>query len=60
MRFKITVEITDAVLGRFNYTFEYSFDANSNVFGRVIEFRNHIHKTFPGCEYTLISAKQLA
>lgn len=35
------------------------FDNDSNVFGRVLAYREYMKKTFPECEYRLIKARQV-
>ena len=35
------------------------FRDDSNVFGRALEYRQYMRQTFPGCEFELISAKEV-
>lgn len=59
MKFRIRSEIHVPGIGWMGHTHEQEFDDDSNVFGRVYEYRQYIYKTFPGCDYKLISAKQV-
>jgi len=40
-------------------TYIEEFDDNENVFGRILKYHERMYKTFPGCEFKLISAKEL-
>ena len=35
------------------------FSADSNVFGRALEYREYMHRTFPKCEFRLLGAEQV-
>ena len=38
---------------------DQDFDDDSNVFGRVYDYRQYMKGTFPGCEFRLLSAKEV-
>lgn len=59
MKFEIKTEIRMPKVGKMIYEHEQEFADGCNVFARVSEYREHIYKTFPGCDYALISAKQI-
>ena len=59
MTFRIECEVMIPTVGKSHYTTELEFDDDSNEFGRVLDFRNHMKKMFPECEYRLIKAKQI-
>lgn len=35
------------------------FDEKENVFGRVLIYHERMRKVFPGCEFELVSAKEV-
>lgn len=59
MKFEITSEVIIPGIGKANHTHTQEFEDNSNVFGRVSEYRKYMHTTFPECEFRLIKAKEL-
>ena len=56
MKFQITTEVYVPRLGKMNHTHVQEFDDDSNVFGRMYEYRQYIYKTFPNCDFKLIKA----
>ena len=52
-------EVNIPRVGKVTHSHELTFDDNENVFGRVLGFREHMHKTFPNYEYKLIEAKEV-
>lgn len=59
MRFKIESEVLVTGIGVLKHTHEQEFEKGSNVFGRVLEYRQYMYKTFPNCRYRLIKAKEI-
>ena len=57
--FHVECDVIIPDVGKSHYATDLEFDDNSNVFGRVLDFRNHMREVFPGCEYKLIKAKQV-
>jgi hypothetical protein len=58
MKFEITSEVIIDGIGKVKHDHEQDFAENSNVFGRVLEYRTYMRNTFPNCEFRLICAKQ--
>ena len=59
MRFKMESEVIVKGIGTIRHTHEQTFESDSNVFGRVLEYRQYMYKTFPNCKYRLIEAKEV-
>ena len=59
MTFRITTEVIIPAIGKFIHEHTQEFSDNSNVFGRVAEYRKYIHEMFPECRYQLISAEEV-
>lgn len=59
MRFMIKSEVLVTGIGKITHTHEQEFEKDSNVFGRVLEYRQYMYKTFPNCRYRLIEAKEI-
>lgn len=58
MRYKIkSIVHVDGI--DMTHTHEQEFDDSSNAFGRVAEYREYMHQTFPGAEWALLEAKQI-
>ena len=60
MKFEIKTEVKIPSVGVTTHKHTQEFADDSNVFGRVIEYREYIRRLFPNCEYKLISAKQIS
>lgn len=58
MVFEIVSEVNIPRVGKVKYTHTQTFDDDSNVFGRVSEYREYMKNKFPNCWYRMITAKQ--
>lgn len=56
--FHIVSRVKVDTIGEIVHTHEQTFSADCNVFGRVLEYRQYMAKTFPDCEYKLIAANE--
>ena len=59
MKFKIKSEVIVEGIGKMTHEHVQKFPDDSNVFGRVYDYRQYMYKTFPKCEYKLIEAKEV-
>ena len=59
MKFEITSEVTIKGIGKVKHKHEQEFSNDINVFGRALAYRNYMRKTFPNCEFEMISTKQI-
>ena len=59
MKFEIASEVIVNGIGKMRHEHVQDFSEDSNVFGRAFEYREYMRKTFPGCEFKLIKAKQI-
>lgn len=59
MTFVVDCMVNVPGLGWSQYTHRFEFPDDSNVFGRVLEYRKHMEATFPGCEYKIRKAKEV-
>lgn len=59
MKFIIRTEVTVPTVGKFNHEHMQEFADDSNEFGRVLEYREYIHRMFPERNYKLIEAKEV-
>lgn len=57
MKMHHRTEVTIKGLGKAIYEHDQEYADNSNVFERVYEYRQHIYKTFPNCQYRLLESK---
>ena len=46
-------------IGKIKHRHTQEFADDSNVFGRVLEYHQYMHKTFPNCEFKLIKATEV-
>ena len=58
MKFDTVSVVTVPGVGKVTHRQEMTFADDSNVFGRVLEYRQKMAKLFPGCDYELINATQ--
>ena len=56
MIFDIETEVYIEGIGTAKHYHTQEFADDSNEFGRVIEYREYIHRIFPNCDYKLIQA----
>ena len=56
MKYDIVSEVIVEGIGKMKHEHTQVFDDDSNVFGRVLEYHHYMYKTFPKCEFKLISA----
>lgn len=59
MKFKVTSTVTVPGIGNMGYTHEQHFDNDSNVFGRVLEYRQYMQRMFPGCKFKMEKAERM-
>ena len=59
MKFKIRSEVVIEGIGKMKHEHTQEFSDDSNVFGRALEYRQYMYKTFPGCEFRLIKTKEI-
>lgn len=59
MKFKIISEVIINGVGRCKHEHVQEFSEDSNVFGRVLEYRQYMRNTFPRCEFKLIKAERV-
>lgn len=59
MKFQIRSEVRVPGLGVVKHSHEQDFPADSNVFGRVLEYHEYMRRTFPGCEFKLVDTKEV-
>lgn len=55
----VEVQVNVPTVGRITHRGVLVIDDSENVFGRVLLFRQYMQKVFPGCDYNLVSAKQI-
>lgn len=58
MKFQIVSEVIVKGIGKIKHEHTQEFADDSNVFGRSLEYRQYMHKTFPECDFELVSAKK--
>ena len=58
MTFETVSTVTIPGVGKVTHRQDMVFDDDSNVFGRVLEYRQKMRELFPGCDYELVSTKQ--
>ena len=58
MVFNITSEVIVKGIGKMHHRHTQEFADDSNVFGRVLEYHQYMHKTFPKCEFKLIKVER--
>ena len=58
MTFETVSNVTIPGVGKITHRQDIVFDDDTNVFGRVLEYRQKMRELFPGCDFELISAKQ--
>lgn len=59
MKFNIESEVIVPGVGKMKHRHTQEFADDSNVFGRVLEYRQYMYRTFPGCEFRMIKAKEV-
>ena len=59
MTFEVKSEVIIPAVGKLIHEHRQDFPKNSNVFGRVLEYRKYMENVFPGCKYTVISARRV-
>ncbi len=59
MKFKVYSEVIIDGVGKCRHEHIQEFSADSNVFGRALEYREYMHRTFPKCEFRLLGAEQV-
>ena len=59
MKFRIFSEVSIAGVGKVKHEHIQEFSDDSNVFGRVLEYREYMLRTFRGCEFKLILAERV-
>lgn len=59
MKFKIFSEVIVEGIGKMKHEHIQEFSDNSNVFERVLKYREYMRKTFRRCEFKLIEAKEI-
>jgi len=59
MKFKVESVVFVKGIGRMKHSHTQEFTDDSNVFGRVLEYRQYMRKTFPNCEFRLIKATEV-
>ena len=58
MTFETVSTVIIPGVGKVTHRQDMVFDDDSNVFGRVLEYRQKMRELFPGCNYELVSTKQ--
>lgn len=56
---KVVCNVKIPGIGKVKYEGVIDLNEADNVFGWLLDFRTHMKKTFPGCEYDLISVKNV-
>lgn len=59
MRLKILSEVYIDTIGKIKHEHIQEFEDDSNVFGRVYDYHQYMYRTFPGCNFKLIEAKEV-
>ena len=59
MKFQTRSKVHVPGVGTITHSQTFTFLDDSNVFGRVLDYRTGMRKLFPGCEFDLIEAKQI-
>ena len=59
MKFEIESSVSVTGLGNLMHYHTQEFSEDSNVFGRVLEYHEYMKKTFPNCDFKMISAKEV-
>ena len=57
MKFKIVSKVD--LLGGMKHEYIHEFPDDSNVFGRVLDYHEHMRKTFGNRKFEMISAKEI-
>lgn len=58
MKYDIVSEVIVEGIGKMKHEHTQAFEDNSNVFGRVLEYRRYMYKTFPHCDFRIIKATE--
>jgi len=58
MIFDIESRVTIEGIGNVTHKHMQEFNDNSNVFGRVYDYHQYMKKTFPNCNFEMVSAKE--
>jgi hypothetical protein len=59
MIFRFRSEVIIPAIGKVIHEHSLEFPEDSNVFGRVVAYREYMSDTFPGCKYKIIDAKEI-
>lgn len=59
MKYEVLSEVIIPSIGTLKHEHTQSFDDDSNVFGRVLEYHKYMYRTFPNCKFRLIKAKPI-
>lgn len=59
MKMRIISEVKIDGVGTVKDEYVHEFEDDSNVFGRVWEYRQRMYKTFPNCEFKLVCAEEV-
>ena len=59
MKFKVDSIVHIKGIGKVKASHTQTFADDSNVFGRVLEYHQYMHKAFPNCDFKLIKATEV-